>query len=65
LALFLAAYGVKSTIFNTEATTRWHPKGNTHNQRTMEHFRRFGLAEGIRDLGMPWDHPLDIAYLPG
>ena len=60
LALFLDRYGIKSAIFNSEPTTRWHPKGNTHNQRTMEHFRRFGLADDIRALGMPWDHPPDV-----
>lgn len=62
LALFLDMYGVKSTLFNTDATTRWLPKGNTHNQRTMEHFRRLGISDDIRKLGFPGDHPLDIAF---
>jgi 2-polyprenyl-6-methoxyphenol hydroxylase-like FAD-dependent oxidoreductase len=62
LALFLDFYGVRSTLFNTEETTRWHPKGSTEGSRTMEHFRRLGLAEQIRKLGLPADHPTDVAY---
>src|SRR4051812_23556299 len=62
LALHLDMYGVKSTVFNTEAETRWHPKGNIHNARTMELFRKLGLADKIRALGLPGDHPFDVAY---
>ena len=62
LALHLDMYGVKSTIFNTDAATRWHPKGNIHNARTMELFRKLGLADKIRALGLPADHPFDVAY---
>jgi 2-polyprenyl-6-methoxyphenol hydroxylase-like FAD-dependent oxidoreductase len=62
LALFLDFYGVRSVLFNTEETTRWHPKGSTEGSRTMEHFRRLGLAQQIRKLGLPADHPTDVAY---
>jgi hypothetical protein len=31
LAVHLNMYGVRSTVFNTEAETSWHPKGNIHN----------------------------------
>jgi 2-polyprenyl-6-methoxyphenol hydroxylase-like FAD-dependent oxidoreductase len=62
LALFLDMYGVKSVLFNSDEVTRWHPKGNNHNQRTMEHYRRLGIADDLRKLGLPQDHPLDIAY---
>ena len=44
LALFLDHYGVRSVVFNGEPEVRWHPKGSTHNSRTMEHHRRLGLA---------------------
>ncbi|MGH7292268.1 MAG: FAD-dependent monooxygenase, partial [Myxococcota bacterium] len=37
LALFLDRHGVASTVFNVDTTSGWHPKGNTHNARTMEH----------------------------
>jgi 2-polyprenyl-6-methoxyphenol hydroxylase-like FAD-dependent oxidoreductase len=62
LALFLDRLGVASVLFNTEATTRWHPRGSTHGSRTMEHYRRLGLAGAIRRLGLPLDHPTDVAY---
>ena len=62
LALFLDRHGVKSTVFNNEQTSRWHPKGSTHNSRTMEHYRRLGIAAEVRRLGLPQDHPTDVAY---
>jgi 2-polyprenyl-6-methoxyphenol hydroxylase-like FAD-dependent oxidoreductase len=62
LALFLDRHGVKSVVFNDEPTSRWHPKGSTHNSRTMEHYRRLGIAHGVRKLGLPQDHPTDVAY---
>lgn len=62
LALFLDRHGIRSTVFNTESTTRWHPKGSTHNSRTMEHYRRLGLSCAVRELGLPREHPRDVAY---
>ncbi|MDP5007704.1 MAG: FAD-dependent monooxygenase, partial [Glaciimonas sp.] len=62
LALFLDGYGVPVVLFNSESETRWNPKGSTHNSRTMEHYRRVGIADAVRTLGMPADHPRDITY---
>jgi len=62
LALFLDRLGVRCVLFNIAPTTRWHPKGSTQGARTMEHFRRLGIADAIRDLGLPHDHPTDVAY---
>jgi len=62
LALNLAAFGVRSTLVNTEPNSRWHPKGNTHNSRTMEHYRRLGISKKLRQVGLPPDHPTDVAY---
>jgi 2-polyprenyl-6-methoxyphenol hydroxylase-like FAD-dependent oxidoreductase len=62
LALFLDRYGVKSVIFNTDEGVRTHPRGSTHNSRTMEHYRRLGISGTIRELGLPPDHPKDAAY---
>jgi len=62
LAMSLAALGVRSTIINTEPSSRWHPKGNTHNARTMEHYRRLGISQALRKVGLPPDHPTDVAY---
>ena len=62
LALFLDRLGVKSVLFNIDETTRWHPRGSTQGSRTMEHYRRLGIADAIRQLGLPIDHPTDVAY---
>ena len=62
LALNLDALGVPCTVVNTEPRTRWHPKGSTQNTRTMEHYRRLGLARKIRALGLPPEYPTDVGY---
>jgi 2-polyprenyl-6-methoxyphenol hydroxylase-like FAD-dependent oxidoreductase len=62
LALFLDRYGIESVIFNVETSWQDTPRGNTHNARTMEHYRRLGISGQIRRLGPPADHALDIAY---
>jgi 2-polyprenyl-6-methoxyphenol hydroxylase-like FAD-dependent oxidoreductase len=62
LALLLDKHGVRSVLFNTEETTRWHPKGSSQGARTMEHFRRLGIADNVRALGLPADHPTDVIY---
>ena len=62
LALFLDRHMVQSVVFNEDHVTRWHPKGSTHNSRTMEHYRRLGISEKVRGLGLPQDHPTDVAY---
>ncbi len=62
LALFLDFHGIQSVVFNSEQVPRWHPKGSTEGATTMEHFRRLGIAHQIRKLGLPPDHPTDVAY---
>jgi len=62
LAMSLAALGVRSTLVNTESSSRWQPKGNTHNARTMEHYRRLGISGALRKVGLPPGHPTDVAY---
>lgn len=62
LALFLDKAGIRTVLFNSEGQSRWHPKGSTHNARTMEHYRWIGVADEIRSLGIPKTFPKDIAY---
>src|SRR5664279_3592022 len=62
LALFLDRYGIRTIVFNVEDRVRMHPKGSSHHSRTMEHYRRLGISEPIRRLGLPADHPKDVAY---
>ncbi len=61
-AMTLEAAGVDSVIVNIEPGPRWHPKGSTQNARTMEHYRRRGIAAGIRAQGLPADYPTDVGY---
>ena len=62
LALNLAALGVRSVLINRETGPRWHPKGSTQNARTMEHYRRLGIVEKIRAVGLPRDLQTDVTY---
>jgi 2-polyprenyl-6-methoxyphenol hydroxylase-like FAD-dependent oxidoreductase len=62
LALFLDRYGVPCVVFDAQDSQPAEPRGNTHNARTMEHYRRLGISAQIRRLGLPAQHPADIAY---
>ena len=62
LALQLRHLGVGSMLVERQGQPIRHPRGNTHNARTMEHYRRLRLAKNIRLLGMPQDHPTDVGY---
>jgi 2-polyprenyl-6-methoxyphenol hydroxylase-like FAD-dependent oxidoreductase len=62
LVLELARRGVPSVLVNDRPGPSPEPKANATSPRTMEHFRRLGVAERIRELGLPPDHPADVAY---
>jgi 2-polyprenyl-6-methoxyphenol hydroxylase-like FAD-dependent oxidoreductase len=62
LAISLAGFNVRTMLVNTEPSSRWFPKGSTHNARTMEHYRRLGLSRELRKLGLPVDHPTDVGF---
>ena len=52
LALDLASRGVRCTVIERATSHRSYPKGDTHNARTMEHYRRVGLSAAIRRAGL-------------
>ena len=63
LAMDLAGRGVRVTVL--EQRHRGEPpsvKCNHVAARSMELFRRLGVAQKLRDAGMPPDYPNDIAY---
>lgn len=62
LALELGRRQVRCVLFDEKDDTTRHPQANATQARTMEHFRRLGIAEEIRALGLPRDYPTDIAY---
>ena len=63
LALVLAHQGVCSTLIEMRPEDApAHPKCNTVSARSMEIFRRFGIAGEVRQTGLPADYPCDVAY---
>src|SRR5271169_3412182 len=63
LAIDLAWRGIDVTVVETRAPAEPpEPKCNHVAARTMEIFRRLGLAEKVRDAGLPADYPHDISY---
>jgi 2-polyprenyl-6-methoxyphenol hydroxylase-like FAD-dependent oxidoreductase len=63
LAIDLAWRGINVTVAETRARAAPpEPKCNHVAARTMETFRRLGLAAKVRDAGLPADYPHDISY---
>lgn len=59
----LGRRGIRCLLVDPKPGTAFNPQANATQARTMEHFRRLGLAQEIRSMGLPPDHPTDIAYL--
>ncbi|MGE3923369.1 MAG: FAD-dependent monooxygenase, partial [Lautropia sp.] len=62
LANELGRRGLRCLLVDAKPDTAFNPQANATQARTMEHFRRLGFAHEIRALGLPSDHPTDIAY---
>jgi 2-polyprenyl-6-methoxyphenol hydroxylase-like FAD-dependent oxidoreductase len=63
LAIDLAWRGIEVTVVETRAAAEPpEPKCNHVAARTMEFFRRLGLAEKVRNAGLPADYPHDVSY---
>lgn len=62
LANELGPRGVPCLLLDAKPTTAFNPQANATQARTMEHYRRLGFAHEVRALGLPADHPTDIAY---
>jgi 2-polyprenyl-6-methoxyphenol hydroxylase-like FAD-dependent oxidoreductase len=60
LALDLARRGVKTTIIEQKAEPAFLPKMERCNARTMEIFRRMGIVEDVRRVGLNEDVPMDV-----
>jgi 2-polyprenyl-6-methoxyphenol hydroxylase-like FAD-dependent oxidoreductase len=63
LAIDLAWRGIDVTVVETRARAAApEPKCNHVAARTMEIFRRLGVAGKVRNAGLPADYPHDISY---
>ncbi len=65
LAIDLAQRGIRVTILDErEARSVPTVRCNHISSRTMEAFRRMGIAGKVRDCGLPADHPADVVFRP-
>ncbi len=63
LAHVLAHYGVRSILIERNATTTRHPKMDITNSRSMELFRRVGLADKLRAVAVAESQPFDVSWI--
>src|SRR6516164_1805267 len=60
LAVDLGLRGVRCTLVEQKEAPQFLPKMERCNARTMEIFRRMGLADRIRAAGLPAECPMDV-----
>jgi 2-polyprenyl-6-methoxyphenol hydroxylase-like FAD-dependent oxidoreductase len=60
LAIDLGRRGVRCILLEQKAAPQFLPKMERCNARTMEIYRRLGIAQKIRDAGFPRDVPMDV-----
>ena len=63
LALELGRRDVPCVLLNDRPGPSPQPKANATSPRSMEHLRRFGVADRFRDAGLPANHPTDVTYV--
>jgi 2-polyprenyl-6-methoxyphenol hydroxylase-like FAD-dependent oxidoreductase len=62
-AIELAWREVPTILITDKLETAQHPKCNSTNARSMEHFRRLGIADELRSEGLPSDITRASAYV--
>src|SRR5271157_3233734 len=60
LAIALGQRGVRCTLIEQKEVPQFLPKMERCNARTMEIYRRMGLAEKVRAAGLPAHCPMDV-----
>jgi 2-polyprenyl-6-methoxyphenol hydroxylase-like FAD-dependent oxidoreductase len=64
-ALELARHGVPCVLVDREFETSVHPKLDYVNSRSMEFFRRLGIADDVRSAGVAPEHRADVIWSTG
>jgi 2-polyprenyl-6-methoxyphenol hydroxylase-like FAD-dependent oxidoreductase len=62
LANELGRRGISAVLVDDKPGTAFNPQANATQARSMEHYRRLGFADEIRQAGLPADYPTDVAY---
>lgn len=62
-AFELQARGIRVLLVERNPTTTRHPKMDVTNGRSMELFRRLGIADAIRDVAVPRSSPMDVVWV--
>jgi 2-polyprenyl-6-methoxyphenol hydroxylase-like FAD-dependent oxidoreductase len=62
LAVDLGWRGIAARVVEQEDGTIDHPRANAENARTMEFFRRWGIADAVRTSGTPQDFTQAVVY---
>jgi len=65
LAIELGQLGVRCELVDKRPRSGRLPKMERCNARTMEHFRRMGVADRVRAAGLPADVPMDVFICQG
>ena len=60
LAIDLGRRGVRTLLVEKDPTTKEWPKMDRSNARTMEFYRRLGIADEVRAAGYPADGSMDV-----
>src|SRR5438034_9753539 len=60
LAIDLGLRGVRAIVIEQKDAPQFLPKMERCNARTMEIYRRLGIAKKVRDAGFPRDVPMDV-----
>jgi 2-polyprenyl-6-methoxyphenol hydroxylase-like FAD-dependent oxidoreductase len=63
LARTLASFGVRCKLVERQLSTTKHPKMDITNGRSMELFRRIGLVDKLRAVGVPEENNFDVCWI--
>ena len=63
LARTLSSFGVRCLLVERNPTTTRHPKMDITNGRSMELFRRLGVADKLRAVAVPEENNFDISWI--